>query len=131
MYAKAGFLGIGVGYTQSINERFTLRGDVTTMVTYHHKGSSGKFGYDALLRNNQVMLYGDWFPFNFGFRFTAGLGVRDTSLKGYALPKGNGQITVGDTRIGYNNSDHVNAKVKFPTFMPYLGNRPLLSQHNR
>ena len=121
VYAKAGFLGVGVGYAQGINERFTLRGDITTMGTYHHKGSTGKFDYDASLRNNQAMLYGDWFPFNSGFRLTAGLGVRDTSVKGHALPKSNGQITVGDTRIGYDSDDRVNAKVKFPTFAPYFG----------
>ena len=121
IYAKAGFLGAGVGYAYGVNESFTLRGDVTTMGSYHRDGNVSNLDYKGTLRNNQAMVYGDWFPFNNGFRLSAGLGVRDTRIKADGRPNSNGNVTIGDTTVAYGADDSVSATAELPAVAPYIG----------
>lgn len=122
IYAKAGFLGAGAGYAYGINEKFTIRGDFTTIGEINHSGSSSDFKYKGKLKNDVVTIYGDYFPFNNGFRFSAGLGLRNTEFKAHARPSGPaGTVTIGDATIQYGHNDHANAKVEFPDFAPYVG----------
>jgi hypothetical protein len=121
VYGKAGFLGVGLGYSHGVSEKFTLRGDVTTAGSFSRNGSSSDFDYKAKLRNNVVTLYGDWFPLNNGFRLSAGLGVRDTRITGDGRPNDAGTVTIGDTTIGFDGADSAHARVKYPTVAPYLG----------
>lgn len=121
VYAKAGFLGVGAGYAYGLSERFTLRGDFTTMGNYSRSGTSSNFDYEGKIRNNVGTLYGDWFPLNNGFRLTAGLGVRQTKFSADGRPNASGQVTIGDTTINYSGADSAWAKVEYPNVTPYLG----------
>jgi len=114
MYVKGGFLGAGVGYAYGVNERFTLRGDFTTMGTYKRNQEIGHFDYDLKLRNNVGTLSADYFPFDSGFRLTAGVGIRDTRLTGVT--------STNEFRgVALSSGDTLHGKVKWPTVAPYLG----------
>lgn len=121
VYGKIGFLGAGLGYAHGISPSLTARADFTTAGSYSHDGSSSGLDYEARLRNNQATAYLDWFPFDSGFRLTAGLGVRSTRVTADARPDGAGTVTIGDTTVGYGAEDRAHAKVEMPRFAPYLG----------
>lgn len=121
VYGKIGFLGAGLGYAHGINSSLTVRGDFTSAGSYSHDGSSSGLDYEAKLRNNQATAYLDWFPFESGFRLTAGLGLRSTRITADARPDSTGTVTIGDTTVGYGAGDSAHAKVEMPRFAPYLG----------
>lgn len=121
VYAKAGFLGVGIGYGHAINPAFTLRGDISTVGTFKRDGSASGFDYKAKLRNNQATVYFDYFPFASGFRLTAGVGVRDTRVTGDARPNSAGTVEIGGTVVAFGPGDSATAKVKMPSVAPYLG----------
>lgn len=114
LYVKGGLLGVGMGYAYGINERFTVRGDFTTIGSYNRSGHVGHVDYDLKLRNDVATLSVDYFPFDSGFRLTGGLGLRDTTVSGNA--------TATEFRdVPFDSSDALYAKVKWPTVAPYLG----------
>lgn len=121
IYGKAGFLGVGVGYAHGLSPTLGVRGDVTTAGRFNHDGHSSDFDYSAKLRNDVATAYVDYFPFNNGFRLSAGLGVRNTKADAHARPNGSGQVTIGDTTVSYGAGDSAHARVKMPNVAPYLG----------
>jgi hypothetical protein len=121
VYGKAGFLGAGVGYAHGLSESWTVRADVTTIGTYHRDGSTNDFDYTGKLRSNQAGAYADWFPFDNGFRLTAGLHLRDTRIDADGHPTSSGTVTVGDTRVSFGPGDDARARVKLPSVAPYIG----------
>lgn len=122
VYGKIGILGIGAGYAYGLNEKFTLRGDLTTMGSYKRNGTSGDFDYRGKLTNDVATAYADYFPFENGFRLTLGLGLRNTKVDAQARTGDNQTISIGDAKdIPLDGNDHVSAKLKFPTAAPYLG----------
>ncbi len=121
VYAKAGILGVGIGYSHVVSPAFTLRGDLATVGTFKRDGSAGGFDYKAKFRNNQAMLYVDYFPFDSGFRLTAGLGMRDMRVTGDANPNSAGVVEIGDVPVNFGPGDSATAKVKMPSIAPYLG----------
>lgn len=81
MYLKAGILGAGAGYAYGVNDKFTVRGDFSTMGKYNFTRDFDDVTYAGNIRNNMVTLYADWFPFqDSGFRLTAGVGFRDMKI---------------------------------------------------
>ncbi|GAA4339484.1 hypothetical protein GCM10023144_37810 [Pigmentiphaga soli] len=121
VYLKGGFLGLGVGYAQSVNERFGWHADLSTIGSPHRNRTSGDLTYAATLKANQAGAYVDWFPFANGFRVTAGLHVRKLAVEGDGTPDDDGTITVNDTTVPYGPGDDLRASVKFPDVAPYLG----------
>lgn len=121
VYAKAGFLGAGIGYSQGISPALTLRADITTIGSYQRNGHSSDFDYRAKLHSNQASGYLDWFPFDSGFRLTAGLIARDLKATANARPNTAGEITIGDTSVTYGANDHADARIRFPSVAPYVG----------
>lgn len=121
MYVQGGLLGAGVGYAYGFNERLTFRGDVTTMGTFSKDFSTNDMKYKGKLRNNVGTLYADWFPFDSGFRLTAGVGFRDTRIEAHGKPSAFGSLKIGGERIGVSPDDSAKAEVKYPSVTPYLG----------
>ncbi|SAI50857.1 Uncharacterised protein [Bordetella ansorpii] len=121
VYGNAGFLGAGIGYAQGISESFTVRADFSTMGTIKHSGTTNDYDYDGKFRSNQAMVYADWFPFDAGFRLTAGIGWREMTGSAEARPDENGRIRIGDTRLRYREGDRARARLDFPRIAPYLG----------
>ncbi|MBQ0130786.1 MAG: hypothetical protein KBT18_01040 [Comamonas sp.] len=121
MYAKAGLLGVGLGYAHGINKNFGARADFTTMGSLSKDGTSDDFDYEGKFKYNQVGVYGDWFPFAGGFHLTGGLNLRQAHLTAHARPNQFGTVTIGDTEVGFGAGDSVTAKIKLPNVAPYLG----------
>ena len=116
VYAKAGFLGAGVGYAYGLNPAFTLRGEVTTIGSITRDFTAGSVDYTGKLKNDNASIFLDWFPADNGFRLTGGLTWRDTELTGDA----NGIRLNGETlRLGPN--DTYTAKAKYRAITPYIG----------
>jgi len=122
VYGKAGILGIGAGYSHSINEHFGVRADFSTVGTYDADGTADNLKYDAEFKANQLGLYGDWFPFGGSFRVTAGLHSRKLEASIVGRQDG-GSISIGgiDVGSGLNDDDTATGKVKWDSVAPYLG----------
>jgi len=121
VYAKAGFLGVGLGYAHSINNRFGLRADFSTIGSQSRKGSWGNLRYQAKARANQLGAYGDYFPLDNGFRLSAGLHLRDLKIDGSPRADAAGTVRISNVRINYGPDDWAKATVKYPSVAPYLG----------
>ena len=86
-----------------------------------HNFSAGDLDYNAHLHLFGVGTYVDLFPIHSsGFRVSTGLLFNDYHLNGTATPNSNGNITINGTTYNIPNGS-VNAKIKEPTVMPYLG----------
>jgi len=122
IYAKIGFLGVGAGYAHSLNERFGVRADFSSVGTISRDGTAGRLRYDADLKANQLGAYGDWFPFGGSFRLSAGLHSRKLEVAADGRASQSGTITVGNVEVPYGgDTDTAHARVKWPTVAPYLG----------
>jgi len=119
VYAKAGFLGVGLGYAHSIDERFGVRADFSTIGSMHRNGSAGGLSWRAKAQANQLGAYGDYFPLHNGFRLSGGMQLRSVKIEG----------DVRSWRVRSLNTvfepdgpqDAVRATIKYPTVAPYLG----------
>lgn len=115
----AGTAGLGVeatyGLTQDINLRGTLRG-----FNYSDSFTEDNIRYDGdlKLRNGGVTV--DWFPFDNGFRLSAGAMYNGNEVKGKAKPN-----TLPATYEIGNNTYEIDGEVKadidWRKFAPYLG----------
>jgi len=121
VYAKVGFLGAGLGYAYSVSEQFSVRTDFTTVGTISRNRTEGRLDYKASLKADQLGVYGDWFPFNNGFRLSVGLHARKLEVKAKARPNASGSVTINNTEVAYGSGDEASGRVKFPTVAPYLG----------
>lgn len=121
IYAKAGFLGAGIGASYGLSPAVTLRADVTTAGSLSRSGSTSDFDYRGKLRVRQAGGYVDWFPFDNGFRLSVGLQARDARLDADARPRASGTITIGGTTVGFGSEDRADARATLPTVAPYVG----------
>ncbi|PLC55775.1 hypothetical protein CR155_01615 [Pollutimonas nitritireducens] len=116
VYAKAGFLGAGVGYAYGLNPAFTLRGEVTTIGSLNRDFTAGSVDYSGKLKNDNASIFLDWFPADNGFRLTGGLTWRNTELTGDA----NGIRLNGNT-LKLGAGDTYTARAKYRALTPYIG----------
>jgi len=121
VYAKAGILGAGLGYSHSISDTMSVRIDATTVGSISRQRTVGSIGYKAKLKADQLGLYGDWFPFANGFRLSAGVYLRSMEVKAEGRPTAAGTVRVNNTVVGYGTDDALSGRVKFPSVAPYLG----------
>jgi hypothetical protein len=119
VYAKAGLIGAGVGYAHGVGRTLTLRADISSAGRIRHNFKAGDVSYRGKLRNDQAMVYTDWFPLNNGFRLTAGVGIRNTRDSARGWQDGNLLTSAGTP--AFTSDDYVDAQVKYPRFAPYLG----------
>ncbi|SHI45335.1 hypothetical protein [Pollutimonas bauzanensis] len=116
VYAKAGFLGAGLGYAYGLNRSFTLRADFTTIGSINRDFSAGAIDYSGKLKNDNASLYLDWFPVDNGFRLTGGLAWRDTELSGKA-----NAVKLNGTTLQLGEGDSYTTKAKYRSLTPYIG----------
>ena len=120
VYTGIGTHGVMLGYAHPLSSDFTLRGDFGTFGTRNRNERDGGIDYDGKLTYNRVGLFGDWFAFGNGFRFTGGVTFNNMKLD--LVAKGNGQpITIGNNTYPTDSTDRLNVKVEFPKTTPYLG----------
>jgi len=122
VYAKAGILGMGAGYSHSVNQHFGVRTDFSTVGTIDRSGTAGKLDYEAELKANQWGFYGDYFPFGGSFRLTAGLHSRKLEVVANGRHDGS-SIFIGNINVAglLDELDTAQAKVKWNSIAPYIG----------
>ena len=119
IYAAIGVPGVMLGYSQPIGDRFSLRADVATLGHLHHSYSNTGIDYDGSLKADRLGIFADYFVYG-GFRVTGGATFSNARYK--ATGHGNGStITIGGQSYAATAADGVDATVKFPRAMPYVG----------
>jgi hypothetical protein len=94
--------------------------DAGTLGTHQANEREEGIDYAVTLKTSRAGVFGDWFPFEGGFRLTGG--VTFNNLKFDMLAQGNGSpITVGGVTFNSAPDDRLNVKVEFPKTTPYLG----------
>ena len=126
LYGKAGIPGVGLGVGYGVNEKFTVRGDFTTVGRYSKSFHQKSFNYDAKLKSDKLDIAADFFPLeNLGFRFTGGLSLTNTQLtaQGMSDKQEEQSFKIGGKtyKVQLDSTDTVDAKVKYPKVQPYLG----------
>jgi hypothetical protein len=120
VYTGIGTHGVMLGYAHALSPDFTLRGDFGTLGSRNRSERDEGIDYEGKLTYNRVGLFGDWFAFGNGFRFTGGVTFNNMKLD--LVAKGNGtQMTVGNNTFVSSTDDRLNVKIEFPKTTPYLG----------
>lgn len=120
VYTGIGTHGVMLGYAHALSPDFTLRGDFGTLGSRTRNETDSGIDYEGKLTYNRLGLFGDWFAFGGGFRFTGGVTFNNMKLD--LVAKGNGQpITIGNTTYATDSTDRLNVKIEFPKTTPYLG----------
>ncbi len=120
VYTGIGTHGVLLGYAHPISSSFTIRGDFGTFGTYKTQDREEGIDYDIEAKLSRAGVFGDWFPFQGGFRLTGGVTFNNMKLD--MLARGNGQpMTVGNRTFVSSPDDRLNVKIEFPKTTPYLG----------
>lgn len=123
-YGTVGLTGVGGGIGYGINEKFTVRSDVSLM-GFSKKFDEDDLSYKAKFKNHKINFYGDYFPAGNGFRLTAGLGLGKTELSatGHVRNSDKATFNLGDKNyeVKLDGNDTAEAKVKYPSVSPYFG----------
>lgn len=118
-YLTAGVPGAGFGYSRTVADGVSLRGEVTTTGQLSRSKRSDGIDYDAAGRLDRIGLFADWHASRFA-RLTAGLTLNDGRASVVGRGAG-GAITIGSTRYTTGQDDRLDVTVEYPTFMPYVG----------
>ena len=121
VYAHLGVLGAGVGYAHGVNQRFTVRADVLTAGSHSKDETEEGIDYAAKLKAGRVGLFADYFPFDGGFRVTAGATFNQHRVDLKSKFDGVSSVTIGDQTFTPSASDYFNVSIKFPKVTPYIG----------
>lgn len=119
LYLGAGLPGLTLGYAQPLNERFTVRGDVSTLGRIDYDRSKSGVDYDGRVQVDRLAFFGDWYVHP-NFRFTAGLTVNDAKARLTGRADGT-TINIGDRQYVAGPDDRLDVRIDYPTVMPYLG----------
>ena len=120
VYTGIGTHGVMLGYAHALSPDFAVRGDFATLGSRERNERDEGVDYEGKLTYNRAGVFGDWFPFSSGFRFTGGITFNNMKLD--LVAKGNGTpMTIGNRTFVSASDDRLNVKVEFPKTTPYLG----------
>ncbi len=121
VYASLGLPGLTVGYAYTLSPMFGVRADVGTTGSIQRQQTESGVDFDGTAKYNRVGLFGDWFPFSGGFRLTGGLTLAQASLDLKSNFTNGSTVDVNGITVATAPGDYFNAKLKYPSAMPYLG----------
>jgi|GEM_PF-447382 len=133
IYLKGGLLGIGGGYSYSINNNLGVRAEYTKFSFDLNDKESGNLKYDAKFNSSHKSVYVDYFPFAGTFRLTAGLAKRNFGIDAYGYADEKNGISIGNTdlspheiadyknKLGLNGDISAHADIKWKKTAPYFG----------
>ncbi len=121
VYAALGLPGLTIGYAFAVSPMFGLRADVGTTSSIQRKQTESGVEFDGTAKYNRLGLFGDWFPFSGGFRLTGGLTLAQTSLTLKSDFQNGSTVDVNGITLATAPGDYFNAKLKYPSAMPYIG----------
>ena len=118
VYGHLGTEGLGIGYSHSLTPSAGVRIEGNYGRVSRELETDG-VKYDAKIRLGGIGVIGDWFPSDAGFRLSGGLTWNDKKGSGTGRSSADSVTINGNT---YSLRDEeLRGRVKFPTFMPYLG----------
>jgi hypothetical protein len=120
-YASFGLPGVSGGYAYSVNEKMGLRAEAGTTGKVDKTDQSSGIRFDGTLRYHRIGLFGDFFPFSGGFRLTGGVTINRATMALRSRFNGSSPVTVNGKTVTPSSNDYLNAELKYPTLMPYIG----------
>jgi len=120
VYAQVGVPGLSLGLSHRYSENLAMRVDVSTIGSISRNGVQEGVDYQGTAKANRLGVFGDWFVFGGSFRLTGGVTFNDAGATLTAKGAGK-QLTVGNTTVTTDATDHFDVAVKFPSVTPYLG----------
>lgn len=120
IYGGVGFPGITLGYSQSLTNNVSVRGEYSGGLNLSRSGTRDGVDFKGDVKASSIGLLVDYYPINgSGFRGTTGLTFND--IKGTLNSTGNnGTATIGTQTVNLNTLFY-NVELKFPSVTPYLG----------
>jgi len=116
--AKAGFLGLGVEYGYTLNERIAVRGGING-ANYGFDAVESNIAYDFDLIWDSVSLAVDFHPTKGPFRLTGGVLLNDNGLE--AESRLAGSVEVGGTTYTPSEVGTLRAAIGFRSTAPFIG----------
>ncbi len=117
---KVGTLGVGLDISRALNDGVALRLNVNGL-KINRTETLDDVDYDASLKLLTAGLLADYYPFENGFRLSAGAYYNGNKLDGTATPADTQSVKIGDQTFTGAQLGHLDAKVDFKKFAPYLG----------
>jgi hypothetical protein len=127
VYGGIGLPGLMLGYAHAYSPTLTARVDVATLGSRSGNRTEDGIAYAGKIEAHRAGVFGDWFPFQGGFRLTGGVTFNKVGLALGAQPGAGGSITIGSVAVGAGTAfplaanDRFDVNVKFPRATPYLG----------
>jgi hypothetical protein len=121
IYTNIGLPGVMLGYAQAINPSFTVRGDVASLGSYNKDRTESGIDYKAKATFSRLGVFGDYFPFNGGFRLTGGVTVNNQKVDLTSTAQAGSQMTVGNQTVTLAADDRLYVAIKVPKTTPYIG----------
>lgn len=121
IYTGLGTHGVVLGYAHPLSSSFTVRVDVGTLGTHEANEREEGLDYAVKLNTGRAGVFGDWYPFEGGFRLTGGVTFNNFKLDMLARGNGGPMTIGGNTLPTTDSSDRLNVKVEFPKTTPYIG----------
>jgi len=118
--AKVGTLGAGADLSlqvvPSLNARLGIQG-----FTYDTDGTESGVDYDIDLKLFSGLLTADWFPFQNGFRLSAGLLANGNEIDMNGRPTPGSTYDINGTSYPANQIGSLHGNADFKSVAPYLG----------
>jgi hypothetical protein len=122
VYGGIGLPGLMLGYAHAYSPTLTARVDVATLGSRSGNRTEDGIAYAGKIEAHRAGVFGDWFPFQGGFRLTGGVTFNKVGLALGAQPGAGGSITIGGQTINaLAAGDRFDVSIKFPSTTPYLG----------
>lgn len=119
VYAGIGLPGVMLGYAHPLNERLTLRADISTIGNWDRDVTKDGLDYKGSAKLNRAALLADYHV-NPSFRLTGGVTYNDMRVDLDTQGR-NELVDIGDTTVLLTPADRVEAEVRFPRVTPYIG----------
>jgi hypothetical protein len=113
-----GGAGLGLGFQPAGNT--VLRAELAQYTKSYTKDESD-ISYAGDLKLSTRAVYADYHPFSGAFRVTAGVDFGGMKADLGAKPSGSGTYTVNGNTYPTGAGDRIDASIKYPSTMPYLG----------
>lgn len=122
VYGGIGLPGLMLGYAHAYSPSLTARVDVATLGSRSGNRTEDGIAYAGKIEAHRAGVFGDWFPFQGGFRLTGGVTFNKVGLELGAQPGAGGSITIGGQTVNaLAAGDRFDVSIKFPSAAPYLG----------
>ena len=120
-YLQAGSSGPGVGFSIGFDAPVRVRVDLINSFSRDLNGTRAGVPYTGTLKLSDSGIYADWYPNGGGFRLVGGLLLNQSKIDLQASAATGASATINGRSYALTGADAINAQVKYPSVMPYLG----------